>query len=112
MAERLKDGIPVLFGYIEHRGNLADLRVWCRWCCHWHTRGEQPVSVVTHRIAHCFTPDSPYREGGYWIDVIDTPFSTVSGLVRSATSAQQRAMCAGRISPAINRLRAQPAPGP
>jgi hypothetical protein len=68
-AERLRDGVPVLPGYIENHDRGSNLRVWCRWCCHWHIHSVEPVGTVTHRIAHCYAPDSGYRSGGYWIDI-------------------------------------------
>ncbi|MET7514045.1 hypothetical protein ABZS88_11295 [Streptomyces sp. NPDC005480] len=110
MTERLRDGTPVLFGYIDQRGQYADLRVWCRWCCHWHTHGAQPVGTTTHRVAHCFAPDSAYQRGGYWIEVTATEYAAVANTIKAANAAQQRALCAGRVSDAVRRLRDQPSP--
>lgn len=106
-TQPLRDGIPVLPGYIDQRGQYADLRVWCRWCCHWHTHGAQLVGTTAHRIAHCYAPDSEYRATGYRIEVHPVPYSSVVGSVRSATAAQRRAMAVGRISDAVRRLREQ-----
>ncbi|MFF2650368.1 hypothetical protein [Streptomyces sp. NPDC058045] len=111
-AQRLVDGVPVLPGYIQGSGSkFRDLRVWCRWCCHWHTHGPEPVGSTTHRIAHCFATDSPYRETGYWIEVSATDYDDVARKVKSASAAQQRAMSTGRVSDAVKRLRDQPSPG-
>lgn len=105
-----RDGVPVLPGFIDQRARAADLRVWCRWCCHWHTHGAVPAGTVVHRLAHCYAPDSAYRQSGYWIDVSDRPYREVAKSVRPATAAQQRAMCGGRVSGAVQRLRNQPPP--
>lgn len=107
---RTRDGVPALPGYIDQRGQYADLRVWCRWCCHWHTHGAMPVGTVVHRLAHCYAPDSAYQQDGYWIDVSERPYSAVAKSVRPATAAQQRALGSGRVSSAVQRLRDQPPP--
>lgn len=109
-APSTRDGVPVLPGFIDQRARAADLRVWCLWCCHWHTHGAVPVGTVVHRLAHCYAPDSAYRQGGYWIDVSSRPYREVAKSVRPATAAQQRAMCGGRVSSAVQRLRDQPPP--
>ncbi|MEV0183840.1 hypothetical protein AB0I54_31830 [Streptomyces sp. NPDC050625] len=101
------DDTPVLPGYIDQRGQHADLRVWCRWCCHWHIHGPHPVGTTAHRVAHCYAPDSGYHATGYRIEVRPVPYSSVIGSVRSANAAQRRALTAGRISDAVRRLREQ-----
>lgn len=110
--QRLIGGIPVLPGYIQDAGTkFANLRVWCRWCCHWHTHGVTvPVGETTHRVAHCHATDSPFQDTGYWIEVTGVDYADVARTVKTATAAQQRAMSVGRITDGIRRLRAQPAP--
>lgn len=106
---REKDGVPVLHGFPERHARGTSLRVWCLWCCDWHIHGQggDPVGTFTHRIAHCWAPDSAYKRGGYWIEITDTAYSAVKSTVRTATRAQQRALCDGRISDAVRRLRTQ-----
>ncbi|WNI16939.1 hypothetical protein [Actinacidiphila sp. ITFR-21] len=108
------EGVPVLYGFLDRKEHGTDLRVWCRWCCHWHIHGAggTPVGEAVHRLAHCYAGDSAYDDGGYWIEITDTPYSTAKPMVRAATHAQQRAIGAGRISSAVKRLRAQPEPRP
>lgn len=38
---------------------------WCRYCDCFHTHGNGSGG----RAAHCFVPDSPYKEHGYVLDV-------------------------------------------
>ncbi|MFD5425239.1 hypothetical protein [Streptomyces sp. NPDC127084] len=101
---------PVLPGFIDQRAEGADLRVWCRWCCHWHIHGAAPVGATVHRLAHCFAPDSEYHEHGYRIAVSDRPYSEVRASVRAATAAQQRALSVGRISATVRQLREEVPP--
>lgn len=110
--------IPVLPGFIERRtAGVAGppamlLRVWCRWCCRFHEHGlaGHKVGDTTHRIAHCYAPDSEYEDRGYNIRVTDVAFSTARKSVRSATTAQRAAISSGRISEAVQRLRDQTGP--
>lgn len=110
-TEPQHDAKPVLAGYIERHSEGTDLRVWCRWCCHWHTHGlTLGVGDYEDRSAHCYAPDSPYKETGYLIHVTDTPFSAIRRVMKKATVAQRAAISVGRISPAVQRLREQPRP--
>lgn len=55
--------VPTLDAYRDG----PTLRVWCRYCCLWHTHGggAQPGDADGHRVAHCRTLRSPYRDTGY-----------------------------------------------
>jgi hypothetical protein len=116
--EPQRDGGPVLAGFIERRTKGVAgppamlLRVWCRWCCTWHTHGlaDGKPGDHTDRSAHCTAPDSGYRKTGYTIRITDVPFSTARKTVRQATLAQRAAIGSGRISDAVQRLRDQPQP--
>ena len=118
-VEPQRDGRPVLDGFIERRTEGVAgapamlLRVWCRWCCRWHTHGlaDSKPGDFTDRSAHCgAVKGSPYDETGYLIRVTSTPFSRIRKTMRQATTAQRSAMYGGRISPAVQRLRDQPLP--
>lgn len=114
----VKDGVPVLAGFIEERTKGVAgppamlLRVWCRWCCRFHEHGlaDSGPGDYTHRSAHCYAPDSPYQATGYWILVMDTPYSVHRKTTRQATMQQRSNIRAGRISAAVQRLRDQPTP--
>lgn len=110
-TERQHDGQPVLDGFIERHRQGNDLRVWCRWCCHWHTHGltGKPGDYL-HRSPHCHAPDSRYRDTGYVIRVTATPFSRVRQTLKQASVPQRSAIYCGRISAAVQRLRDQPLP--
>lgn len=102
-----------------HRGDLVSLKVWCRWCCEWHTHSHEGYAAghVTNRVAHCRTPGNPNLvpsppypvSEGYWIEVQAAPFSEVEKLVKESTTAQRRAMARQGYEPtdAVRRLRAQ-----
>jgi hypothetical protein len=47
-------------------GKTPTLKVWCDYCRVWHGHGEP----AGHRVAHCLNPDSPYRRGGYDLEVV------------------------------------------
>lgn len=115
-----RDGIPVLDGFIERRTAGVSgppamlLRIWCRWCCTWHTHGlgTGAPGDYTHRVQHCYARDSEYQQHGYWVHITDTRFGRVRGTVRAASVAQRSAIRSGRISPAVQRLRGQASPAP
>ncbi len=48
------------------------LRAWCTHCRHYHVHGraDAPVGTLTHRVAHCWVPRSPYEPGGYMLLVV------------------------------------------
>jgi hypothetical protein len=117
----MRENTPTLPGFIEERTEGVAgppamlLRVWCRWCCRWHTHGYTGTKVGDTTLnvgggGHCLAPDSPYKDAGYTIRVSGTPFSAVRKTVRSATAAQERAIRDGRISAAIQQLRDQEPP--
>lgn len=118
LNERQHGGTPVLAGFIERRTQGVAgppamlLRAWCRWCCDWHGHGLAGTAVGDYadRAAHCYAPDSQYKETGYHIMVTDTPFSTVRKTMKAATAHQTRAIWQGRINEAVQRLRDQPPP--
>lgn len=104
--------IPVLAGYIEDHPQTPMLHVWCRWCCVWHHHGladAKPGDDV-YRRAHCHAAETPYRDTGYCIRVVSTPFSVVAPAMREATAAQTRAIREGRTSARVQQLRAQRLP--
>jgi hypothetical protein len=41
--------------------------VWCRYCDRFHTHG----NLAGHRLAHCIVEDSPYRGGGYVLEMVE-----------------------------------------
>jgi hypothetical protein len=110
--------IPTLPGFIEERTEGVAgppamlLRVWCRWCCRWHEHGLAGLEIgdSTHRVAHCYAPDSSYDETGYNLRVSSTQFSAVRKTMRKATVAQERAIRDGRISETVQKLRDQAPP--
>ncbi len=58
----MADKIPLLKGFMD--GVL--LKVWCPFCKKYHEHGWPTSSVKkSHRVAHC--ADSPFRNGGYYI---------------------------------------------
>lgn len=101
---------PVLPGFIEEHAHSVNLRVWCRWCCHWHIHGLNAGDRLVHRVAHCYAPDSAYHSSGYSIQITGTPYREVASTIRAASAPQRRAIGAGRISAAVQQLRGQPAP--
>jgi hypothetical protein len=111
-TEPQHNGKPALAGYVQQHTQGTSLRVWCRWCCRWHTHGlaDSHVGHFTHRSADCTALDSPYKDGGYYVLVTDTPFSVIRPAMKAATTAQQAAISTGRISAAVQRLRDQPIP--
>lgn len=102
----------VLPGHLEPHPGGDLLRVWCRWCCIWHQHGAagEGPGHLTHRVAHCWAPDSPYQDSGYQILISPVSYATAKKEVRSATPAQQRAIREGRITAAVQRLRDQSPP--
>jgi hypothetical protein len=61
-----ENGIPILDAYIRDQQE-GFLDVWCKFCgCyHHHGRGEG------HRVAHCWTKDSPYKQTGYILRIVE-----------------------------------------
>lgn len=108
----MRENTPVLPGFIEDHDRGQSLRVWCRWCCIWHEHGYTGTRVgdTTDRVAHCFAPDSSYRETGYTILVSGTPFSAAQAMVRKANVTQERSIREGRITPTVQLLRVQEPP--
>ncbi|MEU6672205.1 hypothetical protein [Streptomyces sp. NPDC046727] len=109
----MSENSPVLPGFIQdHDSGQQTLRVWCRWCCIWHEHGHTatPAGDTTDRTAHCFAPDSPYKDTGYNILVRSTPFSAAQTMVRKASVTQERSIRAGRITRTVQQLRGQAPP--
>lgn len=104
--------VPVVPGFIQDHPEIPTLHVWCAWCLRWHEHGLAGTKVgdTADRAAHCYAPDSPYKDTGYNILVSGTPFSAVVKSMRKATAAQQRAIREGRINARVQQLRDQPAP--
>lgn len=115
-TEPQHDGQPLLDGFIERRTKGVAgppamlLRVWCRWCCRWHTHGlaDGKPGQITHRSAHCTARDGSYSS--YYIRITSTPFGRARKTIRQASTAQRAAIGRGRISVAVQRLRDQPLP--
>lgn len=103
---------PTLVGYLEPGRQVVHVRVWCDWCCIWHTHGAGTDGTHGdgHRVAHCGTPDSPYYDSGYTIAVSSVPFADVEKAVRQASAGQQAIIRDRRVTPAITRLRGQTNP--
>lgn len=106
----MTDQTPTLTGLIHAPGPTALLTVWCRWCCDWHAHGlaDGLPGDTTHRTAHCWAPDSPYKKTGYYILISDTPWSTFERSYKTANRVQQACILDGRITTGIERLRNQP----
>ena len=109
----MRENSPVLPGFIQdYDSGQQALRVWCAWCCIWHEHGYTgtPVGDTADRVAHCFAPDSPYKDTGYNILVSATPFSAARTTVRKANVTQERSIRDGRITPTVQQLRDQAPP--
>ncbi|GGV52633.1 hypothetical protein GCM10010245_82990 [Streptomyces spectabilis] len=110
----LGDDRHFLWGYVERDTATTapshSLRVWCSWCCVWHQHslpGGARAGDSTHRSAHCYAPDSPYRFHSVQITVSAASFGEVRGTVREATPRQQSMISQRMITPAVARLRRQ-----
>lgn len=105
------DGRPLLAGYLKPmpRG-VTLLKVWCRWCCDWHTHGaaDRGPGETTMRAPHCYAPDG--YQVTYTIRISDVPFLAVSHIPAVATAAQARAIRHGERTDSVKRLRLQPEP--
>jgi hypothetical protein len=61
--------IPVLSAYVSADG--LDIHVACHHCRAWHRHGTGAGAVkLEHRVAHCWRKDSPFREGGYHLQIV------------------------------------------
>lgn len=52
--------------------NEHHVRAWCRYCDSYHyhgAKGGDDGIGSGHRAPHCWIDDSPYRQGGYVIEV-------------------------------------------
>lgn len=45
------------------------LGLWCMYCRRVHLHGGSSRKDGGHRVAHCQNLDSPFRKGGYHLDV-------------------------------------------
>jgi hypothetical protein len=60
---------PVLRGFCNE-GTVRTIRVFCPYCDQWHTHSwSYEEKGPSHRCAHCINVKSPFRVGGYYIDV-------------------------------------------
>lgn len=84
--------------------------VWCSHCLDWHAHGAMVLGDRQHRIAHCAIPGSPYRPNGYYVRVMREWTEEVRSSMTPASPTQQQALWEGRMTPAIERLRAQELP--
>lgn len=119
MAKRheLESGTPLLAGFIDSDDDGNQLNVWCMFCVKWHYHGcpttedeGAHIGLITHRVAHCYMPWSPYKRTGYYIEITDIPFSCVEKSVKLANTRQLEIMQKGRTTPAIDRLHLQDGP--
>jgi hypothetical protein len=54
---------PTLPAYRTRDG--SQLVIWCDYCKACHSHGA--AGGTGHRVAHCWEPSSPYRNGGYYL---------------------------------------------
>lgn len=112
---RARLAAPTLYGFIGKQPGepevLRQVFAWCTWCATWHRHGDQDNQPgdILHRYPHC-SSDSPYKATGYLIAVTNIPLREVYGRLRRATDSQLAAIGDGRLTPAIERLRAQVPP--
>lgn len=59
-----RGAIPVLGAWVSPSGYCWN--VWCCWCRSIHSHAPEPG----HRVEHCFEPESPYRDTGYYLELI------------------------------------------
>ncbi|MFG3586588.1 hypothetical protein [Streptomyces sp. NPDC047990] len=112
---RARLAAPTLYGFLGVQpGEPAALRqafAWCPWCATWHRHGDQDSQPgdILHRYPHC-TSDGPYKATGYLVAVTNIPLREVYGQMRRASDIQLAAIGDGRVTSAIERLRAQVLP--
>lgn len=76
--DRLKDyemfeGKPVLDATVTPKGN--QLTFFCPHCKKKHFHGYYPrAGSMNHHLAHCFKPNSPFKETGYLLRILNDPF--------------------------------------
>jgi len=58
--------IPTLKGYVSG----GQIHVWCPFCCRWHHHGTGNSATIHkgHRVAHCYSEDSPFIQTGYYLE--------------------------------------------
>ena len=65
MSQRM----PLLIGDVvsaPRPGDHPTIRVWCPYCHRFHIHGwPNGGRRRSHRVAHCYAEDSPFRETGY-----------------------------------------------
>lgn len=65
----MSEDIPTLKAFPDPR-NERGVRAWCPFCAEWHTHSIGPEEVGrVHRAAHC-SGDSPFRETGYYLEIM------------------------------------------
>jgi len=51
----------------------GQLKAWCPFCATWHLHGAGSglgPREKSHRVAHCTEPDSPFRQTGYYLQMM------------------------------------------
>ncbi|MFD7922495.1 hypothetical protein ACFV3R_25125 [Streptomyces sp. NPDC059740] len=68
--------VPFLYGYLNRAHTV--LAVWCPPCNDWHLHHDlyRPGTTV-HAEAACTRPGSPYRAGGYDVNITYIPLDHV-----------------------------------
>jgi hypothetical protein len=78
-----QDSNPIIPRFLHCQEQRLRPRVWCLYCCAWHTHSAEPLGSIEHRVAHCYAPESDYRlKGGYMIQVSSRSYPEVSKLVK------------------------------
>jgi hypothetical protein len=67
---RTNRNIPVLIGEITSGG--IQIAAWCPFCRIQHLHGAGGDDGEGHRVAHCVHDDSPFKESGYYIVLLET----------------------------------------
>lgn len=64
---------PRIAGILDPHPDGTYLCIKCTWCRAWHSApaaDDMRPGQVTHLIARCTVPGSPYRETGYSVKII------------------------------------------
>jgi hypothetical protein len=62
------DTVPLISGILDPHPDGTYVCVKCTHCLSWHcapAAGDMAAGQVTHLVARCTVPGSPYRETGY-----------------------------------------------
>ena len=84
VKQDIPDGAPTLPAY----DTGYQYHLWCQYCGVWHMHGRGNG----HRVAHCYKPDSPYKQTGYILELVGdmTPAIRVEA-VRAQVAANRQA---------------------